>query len=66
MSVLTLLTPKQDQNQYILINKDDTLIPILLFVDKWIHKAWKSVLTKARRRKKAEVLVQITQELNLE
>ena len=42
--------------------KSETLIPILLFVDILSRKAWAYVLTKSKKKKRAEVSVKTIQE----
>ena len=44
------------------MEKSETLIPILLFVDILSRKAWAYVLTKSKKEKRAEVSVKTIQE----
>ncbi len=46
--------------------KSETLVPILLFVDILSRKAWAYVLTKSKKKKRAEVQVKTIQEFKYE
>jgi hypothetical protein len=44
------------------VEKSETLIPILPFVDILSRKAWAYVLTQSKKKQRAEVLVKTIQE----